>query len=408
MDYRPTPQDEQFRKELKAWIARTFPSDQPPPKMETREDRINAYRDYQRKVFEGGYAGIRYPKEYSGQGGTLMQEIITSEELGPIGRTHAASVNVIGFGMGIPTVFTVGTPEQKEKFLRKSLDGTCIWCQAFSEPNAGSDVASISTRAERMGDHYVVNGQKVWITNAQYADWCMLLVRTNPNVAKHKGLSYLLMDMKAPGVEVRPIQQLTGEAEFNEIFIDNVQVPVENLVGEENGGWSIALTTLMFERVMGDLSTANQFLWVFEQLWQMVKGVKRRGRPILEDPGFRQKLAQMYIEILVLKYNGYRSLDRVLKGGIPGAEGSVGKIIWSELNPRMTELALEIEGPYSQLIERSAGAIEDGRWQYMFLRAKGNTVEAGSAEIQRNIIGERVLGLPKDLARMAPAASVKK
>ncbi|MBW1710396.1 MAG: acyl-CoA dehydrogenase family protein [Deltaproteobacteria bacterium] len=399
MDYRFTPAGEEFRNEFKSWLEKTFPANEPPPKLDTVEDRINAYRSYQKKLSDGGYAGIRYPRELGGRGGTLMEEIIVTEELNPYAIAHAANVNSIGFGMGLPTIFAVGTEEQKKDLIPKLLDGTHIWCQAFSEPNSGSDAASISTRAEKKDGYYLVNGQKVWITSAQYADMCMLLVRTNPDVPKHKGLSYLLMDMKLPGVEVRPIKQISEESEFNEIFIDNVKVPENMLVGAENEGWGIAITTLMFERIMGDLSMAKMFIQEFYQLLEMAREMKRGGQPVLNDYMFRQKLAQIYIELMVLKYNGYRSAGKAMKGGMPGPEGSIGKLLWSETHKKMTELAMEIQGMANQLMKGSPLAVEDGYWQYLFLTSKSGTIAAGTSEILKNIIGERVLGLPKDMAR---------
>ncbi|MBW1710394.1 MAG: acyl-CoA dehydrogenase family protein [Deltaproteobacteria bacterium] len=401
MDYRFNPEDEEFRKEVKAWLAKTFPEDEAPLKMETIEDRVNAYRSTQKKLFDAGYAGIRYDKKYGGRGGTMIEEIIVAEELAPYGATHGYGLNAIGMGMAGPVLNTQGTEEQKLQFLPKLLDGTHIWCQGFSEPNSGSDLASVSTRAVREGDHYVVNGQKIWTSSAHIADYCMLLVRTNPDVPKHKGLSYLLMDMTLPGVDVRLVKQLTDESEFCEVFLDDVKIPANMLVGEEDKGWGIALTTLMFERVMGDLNTANAFMREFHRILEMAKDVKRSGKPVLENAMIRQKLAQAYIELMVLKYNGFRGLSEVVQGGVPGPQGSIGKIIWSELHQRMSELALDIEGPYNQLMKDSAINMDDGFWQYTFLRAKGNTIEAGSAEILRNIVGERVLGLPKDMARAA-------
>jgi len=399
MDYRLTPEDEKFREEFRAWLAKAFPKDEPAPRLDTVEDRIRAYRNYQKKLFDGGYAGIHYPKEYGGRGGTLMEEIIVTEELTPYAIAHAASVNSIGFGMGLPTIYSVGTEEQKRKFIPRLLDGTHVWCQAFSEPNSGSDAASISTRAEKKDGYYLVNGQKVWITSAQYADMCMLLVRTDPDVPKHKGLSYFLLDMKLPGVEVRPIKQISEESEFNEIFLDNVKIPENMLVGRENEGWGVAVTTLMFERIMGDLSMASMFMREFYQLLNMARGMKRRGTPVLEDPMIRQNIAQIYIELMVLKYNGYRSAGKAIKGGVPGPEGSIGKLLWSETHKRMAELAMEIQGPFNQLMERSPLTVEDGYWQYLFLTSKSGTIAAGTSEILKNIIGERVLGLPKDMAR---------
>lgn len=400
MDYRLTPEDEAFREEFRAWLKETFPRDEV-PKIETLEDRAKAYRSFQKKLFDAKYAGIRYDPKYGGRGGTMIEEIIVAEELAPYGETHGYGMNAIGMGMAGPVINAMGTEEQKMEFLPKLLDGSHVWCQGFSEPNAGSDLASLTTRAVKNGDDYIVNGQKIWTSTAHMADYCMLLVRTNPDVPKHRGLSYLLMDMSLPGIDVRPVQQLTGESEYCEVFLDDAKIPTHRLVGEEDGGWSIAITTLMFERVMGDLRMSNAFMREFHRTVEMAKNMKRGGKSVLEDNTFRQRMAQNYIELMVLKYNGFRSMSQVLKGGVPGPEGSIGKIIWSELHQRMTELSIEMEGPYGQLMKESPLAVDDGFWQYAFLRAKGNTIEAGSSEILRNIVGERVLGLPKDVARAA-------
>lgn len=401
MDYRLNPEDEEYRRELRAWLEKTFPKDEPLPKLDTLEDEKKAYRNYQRKLFEGGYAGIRHSKKYGGQDGTMIQEMIVSEEIAPYGRVRAAGINSIGMGMALPTINAVGTDEQKDMFLRKMLDGTHVWVQAFSEPNAGSDVASTSTRAVKKGDDYIVNGQKIWTTSAQYADWSLVLVRTNPDKPKHRGLSYLLIDLKSPGVEIRPIKQMTGSSEFNEIFFEDVFVPGNMLVGHEDEGWGIALTTLMFERVMGDLSMANTFGAMFKDQLEMARGLKVEGRPVLEDPMFRQKMAKCYSDIMVLKYSGLRNFSKVFGGGVPGPEGSIGKLLWSTLQVNMSELSMEMQGPYNQLMKGSHRAIADGLYQYSFLSSKGSVIAAGTTEIMKNIIGERVLGLPKDMARAA-------
>jgi alkylation response protein AidB-like acyl-CoA dehydrogenase len=343
---------------------------------------------------------MHYPKEVGGQGKTLMEEIIVLKTLAytcaelkmPGGITH---------GMAAPTILHCGNEDQKRKYLPKMIDGTHIWCQGFSEPNAGSDVANVSTRAVKKNGHYVVNGQKVWTSLAHLADYCILLVRTDPNVAKHKGLSYLLLDMKLPGVEVRPTTQITGEADFNELFLDDVHVPEEMLVGQEGQGWMIAITTLMFERVVGDALMAAAFERNIERMVALAKETRRSGRPVIEDPVFRQQLAQGFIEVMVLKYHGLRSLSAQLQGGIPGPEGSIGKLLWSEPNQRICENAVGMQGPSSQIMRGSPWSIQDGFWQYGFLRSKGNTIEAGTSEVQRNIIGERCLALPKDISRAA-------
>lgn len=403
MDFRFTPEQEAFREGFVSWLEKNLPKDWDPTRYrnyESSEEWAGAYKDFQRRLFDGGYAAMHYPKEVGGQGKTLMEEVIVLQTLAST-CMELRTPGVVTHGMAVPTIFHCGNDEQKRKYLPKIFDGTHIWCQGFSEPNAGSDVANVSTRAVKEGDHYILNGQKIWTSFAHVADYCILLVRTDPHVKKHKGLSYLLLDMKLPGVEVRPVTQITGEAEFNEVYMEDVRVPVEMLVGQEGQGWMIAITTLMFERVLGDATMAAAFDKNIDLLIEMARQTKRSGRPIIEDPIFRQQLAQAYIDVMVLKYHGLRNLSNQLQGGIPGPEGSIGKLLWSEPNQRITEAALGMQGPNSQIMSGSPWTIQDGFWQFGFLRSKGNTIEAGSSEIQRNIIGERVLGLPKDISRAA-------
>jgi alkylation response protein AidB-like acyl-CoA dehydrogenase len=245
------------------------------------------------------------------------------------------------------------------------------------------------------GEDFVVNGQKTWTSFGHYADWCFAVVRTDPDAPKHKGLSYMLIDMRAPGVTVRPLKQMTGESEFNEVFFQNVRVPVENVVGRVNGGWDIAIATLMFERGTLGASLQITFKRQIERLIELSRRVDRNGRPASEDPITRQKLAQIYMEIEIFRLNQMRTLTRMSKTGVPGAEGSIQKIFWSEMNQRMQQVAMEILGPYGQLTRESSYAIDHGQWAHAYLRARGNTIEAGTSEIQRNIIGHFVLGLPK-------------
>ena len=397
MDFRYTPEDEAYRDKVRAFLKETFPEDETPP-----EGQVEAYKTYQRRLFDGGFAGVRFKKKYGGQEGTMMQEIILSEETAPYAEKWGGGMNTIGHGMAGHTINVAGTEEQKAFFIPKLLDGSHVWCQGFSEPNAGSDAASIITSAVRDGDDYIVNGQKIWTSAGHMADWCLLTVRTRDEGPKHKGITYLLMDMKAPGVEVRPIVQITGEPEFNEVFMKDVRIPQSMRVGNENEGWYITLTTLAFERAMGDLNLANSMMRFHKRMIEMAKGIKRSGKPILEDSAIRQKLAEFYTRLLALKINGYRNLDNALRGRDPGPQGSIGALMGQKtLNPPLTELGMEIQGAWHQLMKDSPKAVWDGMFQYSYLRAKGNTIEAGTTEILRNIIGERVLGLPKDAARAA-------
>ena len=384
--------DESFRAELRAWLAANITDEFREKRHMTFQEKVAVRRAWQKKLFEAGWIGIGWPEEYGGRGASLMQEAIYNEEMA---RAQApATANVIGLNMVGPTILAVGTPQQKARYLPKILSGEEIWCQGFSEPNAGSDVASLQTRGVREGDHFVVTGQKVWTSYGYVADLCILLVRTDFEAPKHKGLSYLIVDMKLPGVSTRPLVQMTGEAEFAELFFENVKVPVENLVGELNKGWMVAITTLMHER--GSLSLT--IIVVLEQRLQALIELSRRstlnGKPVLEDPQVRQRIARLYTDVKTFKLNTMRQLSTLSQGHLPGPEGSLLKLQWSEFNQRLVELAFEIEGPFSSLAPDSVDAPSEGRWQYEYLRARGNTIEAGTSEVQRNIVAERVLGLP--------------
>ncbi|MCS6924904.1 MAG: acyl-CoA dehydrogenase [Candidatus Binatia bacterium] len=395
MDFSFSPEEERFRQELRAWLKENLPPGWGTPAftMPKGDERIAFLRDWQRRLYEGGYLGLSWPKEYGGRGASMVELAIFNEEMA---RVEAPGpLNILGLSMAGPTIIVHGTEEQKKRYLPKILSCEEIWCQGFSEPGAGSDVAAIRTRAELKGDEFIVNGQKVWTSLAHIADWCMLLVRTDPDAPKHRGLSYILVDMHSPGITVRPLRQMTGEAEFNEVFFEDVRVPRANLLGELNQGWRVALTTLMNERGTASFGTQARFRIIYDNLVELAKKSTVNGRPAIQDPLIRQQLAQHFIDVELLKYNCFRNFTRLLRGGTPGPEGSILKLWWSELNQRMQETALALQGPYSQLMRESPWVIEGGRWQYNFLRSRGNTIEAGTSEIQRNIIAERVLGMPK-------------
>lgn len=390
MDFSYSPEDEAFRKEVRDWLEENLPESWRATEdtLPTREDSFQIALEWQKRLYKRGWVGLTWPKEYGGGGGTLMQQVILSEEFA---KARAPGIaNTLGVGMAGPTISSFGTEEQKKRFIPKLLSGEEIWCQGFSEPDAGSDLANLRTRAVRDGDYYVVNGQKVWSTMAQYGDWCLLLVRTDPDAEpKHRGITYLLMDMKTPGIEVRPLKQMTGDSEFNEVFLDNVRVPVSNRLGEENRGWYVAMGTLAFERA--GMGQAIMFKQVLNEVFRLAARTKRNGIPAIKDSTMRQKLAQCAIECEIMRLNSYRSLSASLKGEPPGSEEMFGKLFWSEMIQRMAELATQILG-IDSLIE---GKGEAQRWQYLFLRSKGNTIEQGSSEILRNVIGERVLGIPR-------------
>ncbi len=394
MDFSFSPEEEQFRLQLREWLQQNLPvgwgSTSRSPKGRAR---IEFLRDWQRKMHAGGYLGLSWPKEYGGRGASMIELAIFNEEMA---RVEAPGpLNVLGLSMAGPTIIVHGTEEQKKRYLPKILNCEEIWCQGFSEPGSGSDVASIRTRAELRGDEFVINGQKVWTSMAQISDWCMLLVRTDPDAPKHRGISYVLVDMKSPGITVQPLRQMTGESEFNEVFFEDVHVPRENLVGELNNGWGVALTTLMNERGTASFGTQARFKILYDNLVELAQGTRVNGRPATQDPMTRQQLAQHRIDVEILKLNCFRNFTRLLRGGTPGPEGSILKLWWSELNQRMQETVMSLQGPYGQLWRDSSWAVEGGRWQYHFLRSRANTIEAGTSEIQRNIIAERVLRMPK-------------
>lgn len=389
MDLNLTPAQQQFRDELRAWLQANVP---PPFVGSANEEEKGAYfeflRDWQRKVYDGGWASVSWPKEYGGRGAALIEQAIFTEEWA---RAEAPPlINVLGMSLIGPTIIAVGTPEQKQRFLPKILSAEDIWCQGFSEPNAGSDVASLATKATLDGDHFVVNGQKIWTSMAHVSDWCLLLVRTDPNVPKHKGITALLVDMHSPGVDVRPLRQMTGDASFNEVFFDNVRVPVANVLGEINKGWHTAIATLMNERAHLGTGTYISFKRNLDKLIERSREIKRNGKPASQDPVIRQKIAQSFLELEIFRLTNMRSLSKMHNDSVPGPEGSILKIQWSELNQRMQQTAMEALGPYGQL-----HGLDNGQWVFNYLRTRANTIEAGTSEIQRNIVAERVLGLPK-------------
>ncbi|MBI1818291.1 MAG: acyl-CoA dehydrogenase [Deltaproteobacteria bacterium] len=389
MDLSYSPQEEQFRTELRSWLEANAPGPEP----ESMSERAAYGKAWQRKLYDAGWCGIAWPKEYGGRGATLIEQIIFQEEMARA-RTPQL-VNLAGLTMGGPVLMAHGTDAQKRRYLKPLLAADEIWCQGFSEPNAGSDLAALKTRAVLDGDDFVVNGQKVWTSWARYADWCMLLVRTDPDAPKHRGITFLLADMHSPGITVRPLKQINADEEFNEVFFEDVRVPRANVIGQINGGWEIAITTLMHERATLTFSRQLQSRVALNDMLAFARTWQRNGRPALSDPLIRQQVAQAIIESDTIKYTAYRSLTRTLRGGAPGPEGSIEKLFWSEMYQRQLETALTIEGPFAQLLKGSPRAPLDGEFPYLFLYSRGRTIAAGSSEVQRNIVAERVLGLPR-------------
>ncbi|MBV8055856.1 MAG: acyl-CoA dehydrogenase family protein, partial [Deltaproteobacteria bacterium] len=342
---------------------------------------------WHKKMHADGWIAIQYPKQYGGRGATITQQYIYDEELNRAGAPQL--VNGQGIGLVGPTLMHWGTEEQRQRYLPKMLAAEEIWCQGYSEPGSGSDLASLQTRAIEDGDYFVVNGQKVWTSDAHHADMCFLLVRTDPAAPKHKGISYLLVDMHSPGITVRPLVQMTGDRGFNEMFLEDVRVPKKNLVGEKNNGWLVALTSLMYERRARDMTP------IVHELAALARLVPRNGINGWDDSRVRQRIAEFACEAWAIRYVGLRQLTRQLKGLPPGPESSIQKLAYSELNLRIQKFAMELLGAYGQMTYQAPLAIDEGKWSYRMLAARGMILGAGTSEIQRNIIGERVLGLPK-------------
>jgi alkylation response protein AidB-like acyl-CoA dehydrogenase len=396
MDLNYTPEDIAFRKQVRTWLEQNMPRHD----MKTLEER----KVWHRKLYEAGYLGMRWPREFGGHGARPMEEAIVADELA---RANApAPTNGLGLGIVGPTIIVHGTPAQKARYLKRILTAEEMWCQLYSEPNAGSDLAALRTSAEDRGDHFVVNGQKIWTSGGKVADWGLLLARTDPKVPKHKGITCFLMSMRQPGVDVRPLKQITGSSEFCEVFMTNARVEKSDQVGGLGEGWGIAQTTLGYERGGRALARITSYASQFGRLVAAARQLTRHGRPLLDSPVVRQKLGRIWSELEVERYQALRTLTQLERGEHPGAGGSITKLSYSEFEKRYMELVQEILGPYGQLTQGAPRELgldidtaigEQGTWAYAFLWSRAGTIYAGSSEIQKNVIGERILGLPKEV-----------
>ncbi|PZR79301.1 MAG: acyl-CoA dehydrogenase [Candidatus Aeolococcus gillhamiae] len=375
MDLSLTPSELQFRDEVRAWLA----EHQPGPEPEGSENVIDFRLRWQRTLFDAGYVGISWPREHGGRGATLMEQAIFNEEM--VRGKAPPPANVLGLVMGGPVIITHGTDEQRARFLAPILNGEEVWCQGFSEPNAGSDLAALTTSAVHEDGGWKINGQKVWTSLAHRAKWCMLVAKTSDD-RPHHNLTYFICDMKQPGVEVRPLRQATGESEFNEIFFNDAFVPDDNVIGEVGDGWRVAITTLMFERA--GLS-AGSALAIKMQIDELAALIRQRG--LQNDGVIRRRLSELVVATETMRLNGFRGLSRVIEHGVPGPEGSIAKVQWADINQRLGELALDVLG--------ADGLAVDPVWTRRMLRARANSIEGGTSEIQRNILAERVLALPR-------------
>ncbi len=393
MDLTLTVEEQEFQTQARKWLAANA------PKPFTGDARFNdlGYVEYlrawQRRLFDGGWCGLSWPKEYGGRGATPVEAAIMEEEM-----ARAKVPDIIGkVGVSLigPTIITVGTVQQKKRYLQPMLTGEEIWCQGFSEPNSGSDLASLSCRAVRDGEEFIINGQKTWTSYGHVAAHIFLLARSATDVPKHQGITCLLVDMKTPGITVRPVQMMSGDWGFNEVFFSDVRVPADRVLGEVNGGWEVAITALMNERANlgGAVRIAGaEFLQSLIDKAPGLPGYGDDGTILANDQLIRQKLAQAHIELEVFRMTSTRALARVSKGGVPGPEGSILKLYWSEMNQRMAQMAMDIVGARGQL---TAGDGIYKKISYFYLRSRGNTIEAGTSEIMRNIVAQRVLGLPR-------------
>jgi len=394
VDLRYSDTDESFRGELRAWLAREVPKHGPPPPIHDWAARRAYDAGWQRKLFDAGYAGVNWPKAYGGRDATLTEQLVWYEE---IARAQApyVGVNFVGLLHGGPTLIAEGTPEQKAQHIPRILRGEEIWCQGFSEPSAGSDLASLRTAAVRDGDHYVVSGQKIWCSYAQVADYCELLVRTDPNAPKHKGISWLILPMDLPGITIRPLPTLMGEGEFSEVFLDGVRVPVENRVGAENDGWRVTNVTLRFERGTAFASEMYNLQEFLRGLVELARQTTVDGGSAFEDRALRRELGHLAAELDALWNMLKLSIGEAAGTGVPGIGASAVKLYYTELNQRVMELGVRILGRAGLSRDDVAG-LPSKDTLHRHLQSLSLTIAAGSSQIQRNIIGERILGLPKD------------
>jgi alkylation response protein AidB-like acyl-CoA dehydrogenase len=390
MDLRSTAELDAFRAEARDWLVDALDGEfrgvrgrgGPGDEHALFEERLA----WERALGAAGWTCLSWPREYGGRDASLLEQVVFYEEYARAGGP--GRVGLVGEGLIGPTILHFGTDAQRARFLPRIASGEELWCQGYSEPNAGSDLANLATRATRDGDEWVIDGQKVWTSLAHWSQWCFVLARTDRDAPRHRGISYLLVPMDQPGIEIRPIEQITGTSEFNEVFFDGARTAADLVVGEVNGGWKVAMGTLAFER--GALTLGQQLGFVHE--WQEIAAAARE-RGITGDPVTRQRLAQAWIGLQIMRYTAMRGLTALSRGDVT-RETSIGKLFWAQLHRGMGELAMDVLGPWSQVAE--ALPYELTRAQAMFLYTRADTIYGGSDQIQRNIIGERVLGLPPE------------
>jgi alkylation response protein AidB-like acyl-CoA dehydrogenase len=390
MDFTASPTLEQTRAEFCAWLGKHLPDRREWKRLHHDgpvRERIAFLKDWQQRLYDGRWIAVHWPSEYGGRGASLLDHLVVHEEMVRADAPpliNGPSISIFG-----PTLLVFGTPQQKQRYLPKLLSAEEVWCLGFSEPNAGSDLASLRTRAVRDGDHWVINGQKVWTTYANQADYCMFLVRTDPNVPQHKGISCLIVPLSTPGVTVRPLREITGDTDFNEVFLENARVPMDSVVGEVNKGWQVILTALGHER--GTLLLVDHVRRQ-EDMARLVQLIQRGGN--IAAPTVRQQFAQFHIEVEIMKLHCFKVMSD-LEQGRPQSDVSILKLYASEMAQRLEDFAMSVQGPYAQLWRGAPRVIDDGQWQYGWLMARAFTIASGTSEVQRNIIAQRLLGLPR-------------
>ncbi|WP_026575797.1 acyl-CoA dehydrogenase family protein [Bacillus sp. UNC438CL73TsuS30] len=398
MDFSFTEREEAFRQELRTWLENNLPDGWLAGKRELPKER-NEYsqflRNWQKKLYEGGYAAIAWPEKYGGRNASLIEEIIYQQEM--VRVKAPPLVNYVGIHMVAPTLMQIGTEEQQAAYIQKILTGEEVWCQGYSEPNAGSDLTAIQTSAVRDGDRWKINGQKVWTSFGHLADRCFLLARTSKGEKKHKGITVFLLDMKQPGVETRPIIQMDGKHDFNEVYLEDAIAYDADIVGEVDEGWKVMIALLMHERtgIGAQVFTLEQ---QFQDLVVLTKELREDGQPLIKNPFVRKTMVDLYTRSRGSLLNYYRNLTKTLKNGHPGAEGSMDKLLVSELTKELFAQSMSIQG-HQGVLWKEDSLIGDSYWQEGFLYSFGMTIGGGTSEVQKNTIAERILGLPKDMGR---------
>ena len=387
------PTDEAFRAGIKAWFAQELPRLAGARYGTAEMQRLAFRREWEDHLCRSGLSGLGWSEAVGGRPLSLTRQAIYHQEYA---RAKAPlAVNLIGHGIVGPTLIAFGSQEQKDRFIPKLLGNEEIWCQGYSEPNSGSDLASLATRAERRGGVYVLNGQKIWTSFSHLGDWCFLLARTSSEGPRQRGISVFLVDMRLPGIRVRPIRQITGEADYGEVFFDDVEVPVSCRLGEENAGWGIAMAAANFERGTYFIPRIVRLQTELEDLVRLAATTPRDGRPAVHDPLIRDAIARLFCDAHALRLHADRMLKQAEEGVPPGVEGSAVKLLWSETHQRLFDLAMDIMGPAFQYGPQEKAAPAEGLWHRDYLWTRAETILAGTSEIQRNIIAERGLELPR-------------